>query len=289
MNIPDPILIPARSKRQAMDWALVLASQDIVSTVVREEHQWGVLVEEADLDRAQNILSQWHHENRGWKWRQNIPVTNLAFHWGSLLWAAALAALYAWSENTHLKDVGMMNATAVMAGQWWRLFTAVTLHADPGHLMSNAVSGSLLLGLAMARYGVGIALLATYLGGVAGNVAGLFLFAHSGHLSLGASGMVMAALGMISVQSIIHWRKNPAASSLVFRALGAGVLILLLTGFSPESDIVAHVGGFIGGLILGLALNWIPPKRLQEHAVNLTAGIAVSVLLLTTWGLAIAH
>lgn len=289
MNPAEPILIPARSRRQAMDWALVLASQDIISTIVCDEKQWGVLVEEPDAERSRNILFQWRKENRGWKWQQPVPVTGIVFHWASILWALGIALLYAWSIHSNVKEAGMMNSQAVLDGQWWRLFTAITLHADPGHLASNAISGALLIGLAMARYGAGVALLGSFLGGVLGNVAGLFLFARAGHLSLGASGMVMAALGLLAVQSVIHWRKNLAASSLIVRALAAAVLILVLTGFSPQSDVVAHVGGFIGGAFIGFCLNWIPPKYLHENITNLSAGIVVFGLLIATWALALGH
>jgi len=45
-------VIPARHRRQAMDWSLVLLSQGIESIVERSEGVWIVLVEPRDRARA---------------------------------------------------------------------------------------------------------------------------------------------------------------------------------------------------------------------------------------------
>jgi len=50
-----------------------------------------------------------------------------------------------------LIEAGDMDSAKVLAGQWWRLFTAVTLHADLAHLMGNITFGVIMLGLAMPR------------------------------------------------------------------------------------------------------------------------------------------
>ena len=73
MEPPAPLFIPARSKREAMDWSLVLISQQIQSTVDHDEEGWVVLVEPEDFDRASSLLKQWQLENRGWRWRRNLP------------------------------------------------------------------------------------------------------------------------------------------------------------------------------------------------------------------------
>ena len=184
-----------------------------------------------------------------------------------------------------MKEVGVVDTHAVQSGQWWRLFTAVTLHENLPHLLSNATVGFLLLGLAMARYGPGVALLAAYLAGVAGNWASVVIYPEP-HFSLGASGMVTGALGLLTVQSFALRRKLPLAAKVLPRAVAAGVLVLVLIGFSPGSDMLAHVGGFIAGAILGLGLAWARPVTLQRHALNITAGLILATLVLGTWSFA---
>jgi membrane associated rhomboid family serine protease len=279
--------IPARSKRQAMDWSLVLASQGIAAIINRGESGWELLVDAPEYERAADILVQYQIENRGWHWKRELPWSGAVFHWGGALWALAIVAFYYWSTVRFpgLKGAGMVDSQAVWRGQWWRLCTAVTLHENPPHLISNAVTGALLLGLAMARFGPGLALLAAFLAGVAGNYASI-LMDPAAHQSLGASGMVTGALGLITVQSFAPWRKFGGATSFLPRAVAAGVLILVLIGFSPGTDIVAHVGGFLAGTILGLALAWVPPAALQRTAPNVAGGLVLATLVLATWLLA---
>lgn len=160
-----------------MDWGLVLASQDIEAMIVRTEPGWGLAVGELDFERAQAVLRQYRVENRGWRWKQQLPGSGLVFHWGALVWVAAMAAFYYWTMVAFpdLQEAGKMDNRLVAAGQWWRLFTAITLHENLPHLAANAVTGLLLLGLAMARFGPGVAMLAAFLAGAAGNGVGLLV------------------------------------------------------------------------------------------------------------------
>ena len=160
-------IIPARSRRQVMDWGLVLASQDIEAMIVRTEGGWALVVDERDHERAQAALQQYRVENRGWRWKQQLPGSGLLFHWGALVWVAAMAAFYYWTMAAfpQLQAAGIMDSRRVAAGEWWRLFTAITLHENLPHLAANLATGFLLLGLVMARYGPGVALLAAFLAG----------------------------------------------------------------------------------------------------------------------------
>jgi rhomboid protease GluP len=280
--------IPARSRRQAMDWGLVLASQGVEAVINKSDEGWSLLVEPKDHERAQAALKQYQLENRGWGWRRPLPQTGLLFHWGSLGWVAAIAAFYYWSAVRFpgFKDAGIMDSEKVRHGQWWRMFTAITLHENLAHLGANATTGFFLMGLAMARYGAGVGLLAAFLAGVIGNVDGLVLYSRP-HQSLGASGMVMGALGLVTVQSFVFRRKYRPGDRFVFRAIAAGVLILVLMGFSPDSDMVAHVGGFIAGAIFGCGLGLASTARWQSAAANVVAGLALAALLVATWSLAL--
>jgi membrane associated rhomboid family serine protease len=286
----DPALlrIAARSRRQAMEWGLVLASQGMEAVVDQTEEGWALAVEPRDYERALANLKQYERENRGWPWRQPLPAAGVLFHWGGLGWAAAMAAFYYWSTVRFpaARLAGILDSTKARQGQWWRLWTSITLHQNLSHLMSNATTGFILMGLAMASYGAGVALLAAFVAGAVGNVASLFSYAQP-HQSLGASGMVMGALGLVTVQSFSFWRKQPLGRRLFFRACAAGVLILALIGFSPEADIVAHVGGFMAGLILGCALGLAPPGGRQRGPANAGALLALAALLWATWRLAL--
>lgn len=284
-----PARIPARSRQQAMDWSLVLLSEGIESTIdhVVEADDWGLLVEGSHSQQAFRVLRQYRVENRGWPWQRQVLRPGLLFDWASLGWALLLLFFFWLQSNTPIRASGMMDSTKVSTGEWWRLFTAVWLHGDAGHLASNLTSGLVLLGLAMGRYGTGAALLAAYLAGALGNVAG-WLLADDLHRSLGASGMVMGALGLLSTQSIAFWPRASVASRYLVSGALAGVMLFVLMGLSPDTDVLAHLGGFVGGIVLGAGLAQMhePGRRGGLQAL---CGLLFAVLTIVPWWLAISR
>jgi rhomboid protease GluP len=281
-------VLEARSQAQALDWSLVLISQGIESVITRREEDgvWQVEIAPEDSVRAQESIRAYERENAV-PWRKELKGSGLLFDVRSVVWFAALALFY-WLVTVSWPDVkvaGAMDRTAVASGEWWRLFTATTLHADVAHLAANVSIGIVFFGLAMGCFGAGNALLLSLLGGVLGNVATFVVHAGDRFVSLGASGTVMAALGLITAHSLAFGRYEKR--TLLFgRGLMAGCFLVVLLGFSPKSDVVAHVGGFVGGLLLG-AIAMGLRKYLLRTTVNFAAGLLFITLLLTTWWLAL--
>jgi rhomboid protease GluP len=282
------IAIPARHRRQAMDWSLVLLSQNIESVVEQSESGWTLLVEPQDHARALATLRQYQLENRGWRWRQRMPWPEIAFHWGVLAWCSLLALFHFLdaASGTRLQQVGVMDPALVQNGAWWRLFTATMLHFDLAHLMANLAIGLPVFGLAMGRYGPACALLAAFVAGVGGNVAGLLLRQHAFH-ALGASGMVMGGLGLLTIQSLSLQFKQ--TRTYVVGGLLAGIMLFTLLGLNPASDVIAHLGGFVCGLVLGAPLSLIPQKKLLGARANAFCGGLLMGLIALTWTLALRH
>ena len=270
-----------------MDWSLVLVSQGIETTIDQAEDGtgWGLLVAGQDYGNALRVIRQYHLENRGWPWQQAVFRPGFLFDWGSLAWAL-LASLFFWlSTHTDLQSGGVMDGTAVAHGQWWRLFTAVWLHADLAHLATNATLGLVLVGLAMGRYGTGAGLLAAYLAGAGGNlVAGLISL--QTHRSLGASGMVTGALGLLAAQSFSLWRQTPHALKLILSGICGGVMLFVLLALTPGTDVMAHLGGFGSGLLLGALLSLVPGIA-QKPKANLLSGLVFTLLVIVPWWLAL--
>jgi len=281
--------IPARSRRQAMDWSLVLVSQGIETTIDNspDGSGWGLIVPAPNLGQAVESLRKYHLENRGWPWQQRVLRPGFLFDWVSLAWVALLVIFFVLNSHTDLEGAGLMNSTYVAHGHWWRLFTAMWLHADAGHLAANAVIGSILLGLTMGRYGTGTGLLAAYLAGAGGNVAA-WLLSLEQHRNLGASGMVMGCLGLLATQSLSLWRSHPPARKYLITSIGAGVMLFILFGMTPGTDVMAHLGGFISGLSIGWFLLLVP-KFSHRPSVNFVAAILFTLLVLLPWYLAVKH
>jgi membrane associated rhomboid family serine protease len=282
--------IAAHSKRQAMDWSLVLASQEIHPIIEppRDTRAWSLLVEPGHYDRAIAAIQQYRLENRGWAWRHELPGAALEIHVGALFWCLFLAFAH-WAVTfvqPQLNAAGRMDSLRVRAGEWWRLFTAVLLHADLAHLLANATFGVVILGFAMARFGAGVTLLATYLAGAFGNVAGLLLYDRP-YTGVGASGMMMGALGLLCIHSLGLWRQSPKAARYVISGVVAGFLLFILFGFSPGSDILAHFGGFVAGLGFGGFLSLAPQRTIEKRSLNIAGLCCLALAVVVTWVLAL--
>ncbi len=248
-------IIPTRSRQQAEEWSLVLLSQEIESIVehTNENGLWQLTVSSAQCGRALRILRQYKIENRV---RPLLPLTTqkLMFDWGNLWFFALLIAVFIGNEAAggNLSAWGRMDSSAFFSGQWWRPATAVLLHHDLPHLLSNTVIGMLFLGVAGGLFGTGGAFLISFCSGVLANL-GACWFHPGGYLALGASGAVMGALGLITSHSLFDRHSDGAVSQRALRGLAGGLLLLILLGFDPQprTDVLAHVLGFSTGLLLG--------------------------------------
>lgn len=278
--------IPTRSRRQTMDWALVLASQGI--TAVIDEGAggpgWGLVVAETDHPAAVEAIRLYLQENRRWRWRQPLPWRGIIFDWRICFWGVLLAAFFFLGQAPRpgFETAGCMNNAAVRAGEWWRIFTAMLLHANVGHLAANISLGLVLLGLTLGRFGTGLGLLAAYLAGAGGNVAGLLLYPAT-HLGVGASGMIMGGLGMLAAQSVSLLRNHSVSRKNMLRGILGGGLLFAFFGLSPDADVVAHLGGFVTGLLLGALLVNLP-ARWQNSKTDLAAAfVFIGLLVATSW------
>jgi rhomboid protease GluP len=259
MPIEGPALL-AHSQRQAMDWALVLASQGILATIHAPEPgrtSWRLAVEPDETGRARSAIVAYRRENRGFRWLRPAPMIGLLFHQGTFAWAAALIFIHC---RLFRPELAWLDGRAARRGEYWRLFTATALHADAGHLASNIALGIPLMGLAMGRFGAGPALLGTLVAGAAGNLLGLALRPFP-YVGLGASGVVMGALGMIASQAAPLWRTGRFGARTALTGILAGSALFLITGADPGADLLAHTGGFLTGLGAGATCASIPPTR----------------------------
>ena len=284
---PTAAVIRARSRQVAFDYSLVLLSQGIESTVLHDDAGWRLTLRPEDQERARSVLAQYRRENRAWAWRDHLADAGAQLHGGALLWCFFLAFFYWWAKfgGAGLSSLGEMANAKVEAGEWWRLFTAMTLHADLGHLVANLTAGFLTLGLAMNRWGAGVALLAAWFAGALGNGADLLLYSEA-HRSLGASGMVMGGLGLLAAPPLRSLASGADTRRSIVRGLLGGLLLFVLLGLNPASDVVAHTGGFVGGVLLGFCLAALPQPAVRHPAANLVCGTVLTGTAMLVWSLA---
>jgi rhomboid protease GluP len=149
-----------------------------------------------------------------------------------------------------LFELGAQYNPYIAAGESWRLFTSVFLHAGLTHLLFNAYALFILGRDVEAFYNAKWFLVIYLLSGLAGSVAWYVL--GEPIPSVGASG---AIFGLIGAEAAFYVRNRKLFGQLGRQRLGnLAVLIAinLVFGFTiPNINNIAHLGGLVGGFVLG--------------------------------------
>lgn len=270
----------------------MLGAVGIASAVVPRGEQFGLEVAEPDAQRAIGHLTQYEAENRP---PEAIPVAPpLHPHaWagcvGYTVWLLGVA--YAISNGLVRLDAfhaGELDAARVQDGQWWRAWTALTLHLSGPHIAANLGAGIWFGYLAGRQLGVGVAWLLIVAGaGIANLLEGLL--AAPWHQSVGASTAVFTALGLMSAYT---WRERLRPSQSWVQRWGplvAGISLLGWLGTAgKETDIMAHLLGFGIGVLLGAAAALPAAMRRLHDLPQWPAGLAAIAIMVAAWGLALA-
>ena len=167
-------------------------------------------------------------------------------------------------DMEHMIRCGAAFTPLITAGEYHRLFTSMFLHFGFGHILSNMLL-LFFVGDYLERYLGKIAYAILYLGG--GLFAGWFSYRHeiatgANNLSAGASGAVFAVLGGLLVLVVIH---RGRLEDLTLPRLLIMIAISLYIGFGDSGvDAYAHLGGFIGGVVLALLLWPLMSRRKQR-------------------------
>ncbi len=291
---PWVIVLASRDSSQVNEAGFVLRAVGIEHTLTRLEGAWQLSVPAASAVRASEELAAYHAEAVSSPRHGTVKLDELESGWTGVGAYAAVLLVAAVAANQDLLGqpwlaVGRLDVDRVLAGEWWRTVTALCLHVDTAHLAGNLAFGGF-FGLYAGRYlGSGVAWLGILAGGALGNALNA-LIQPSGHLAIGASTAVFAALGLLAAYT---WRRGfLKATSWRTRAApitaALGLLAFLGTGGGAEGgsvDIIAHLTGFIAGLAIGLLLAIGELARrpgAQIYAAGLAAGILVSAW---SWGL----
>ncbi|MCL1845375.1 MAG: rhomboid family intramembrane serine protease [Defluviitaleaceae bacterium] len=139
----------------------------------------------------------------------------------------------------------------VHAHEWFRLFTAMFVHFGTAHFFANTF-GIMIFGTRLENYlGRGIFLLTYIFSGLLGSIVSLInlYFFHPLAVSAGASGAVFGIFGAIFAYSRIT---KHSLDFINWYLLLIYIGINLVMGFAtPGIDNFAHIGGLVGGLLIG--------------------------------------
>jgi rhomboid protease GluP len=279
--------------------AFMLYAVGIASAIARDSSGCVLLVEAGDTAAALEHIRQYEIERLNKPPPPPPPPRLHPYGWtGSLLYALLLAGVAFAISNGLWRldafDVGELDAGLVQKGQWWRVWTALTLHLDGPHLAANTLAGIWFGYLASRLMGAGNAWLLVVLGAGLANWIEAF-FGPATHRSVGASTAVFTALGLLSAYS---WRTRlayPQRWALRWGPLVAGVVLLSWTGTGAQSleepgggagqtvDVVAHALGFAVGLLAGAGAALESVSRVLNRVPQWLAGLLALVPLAVGW------
>jgi membrane associated rhomboid family serine protease len=170
-----------------------------------------------------------------------------------------------WSESAMLHRLGALEPDRVVVNhEYWRLFTALFLHAGTVHLLFNLFA-LYVLGPPLERAIGGVRFCASYLlsglGSSAG-VVGLWIAHLSDTMQLvGASGCIMGIVGA-SAGFLLRHRHVPLAKQ---RLRNIAMIIAIQVAFdlsTPQVSMSAHLFGLATGFIVGLIM---APRETQRR------------------------
>lgn len=161
----------------------------------------------------------------------------------------------------------------VAEGQWYRMVTAMFLHGSYIHIAFNMLSlwwigGPLEQALGRARY---IALYAV--SGLAYSAL-TYLIAEPNQPSLGASGAIFGLFGATAVlMRRLNYDMRPVIALLVIN-------LIFTFGWSNIAW-EAHIGGLVGGVVIGYAMVHAPRERRSLIQYGVCALVLLAVVVMT--------
>ena len=173
--------------------------------------------------------------------------------------------------------------------EYFRLVTALTLHADTLHLMNNVVLGAPIMALLARRIGFGAALFGTILAGTCGNAISC-VYQPGYYRSVGFSTAVFATIGILcanmAVRDILEYgriEKNRLLR-IAFIPFAAGIAFLALFGAEGENvDYPAHIFGLACGMILGALYTAVTGSRIPGKIMQALLAMVALVIPALAW------
>ncbi|WP_405916607.1 rhomboid family intramembrane serine protease [Streptomyces sp. NBC_00728] len=204
-------------------------------------------------------------------------VTKVLIGLNLAIYLVQLSVGYAFTNRFTLFGNALLagHLQGVAEGQWYRMLTSMFLHSPSSymHIIFNMLSlwwvgGPLEAALGRARY-----ITLYFVSGLAGSAL-TYLLADPTQQTLGASGAIFGLFGATAVlMRRLNYDMRPVIALLVIN-------LIFTFGWSGIAW-QAHIGGLVGGVVVGYAMVHAPRERrnLVQYGV---AGLMLVAVVLTT-------
>jgi len=296
LQMTSTIGLPA-SRQQAEQWSLVLRAANMPSAIEFEKRSWVIKVSPLHEQRALREIAAFMEENSDWppyplQKKATLPVLT-KYQPPTIMMMGALILFYVitgpWSGDTEWFSQGAISGRQIFEhNQWYRLVTALTLHADILHLVGNILIGGVLVHFLCRLLGNGLGWALILASGTLGNFMNILLHGNS-HNSVGFSTAIFGTIGILSGYQAISKRSAALKEILLPLAAGAGLLAFLGAG-GPRTDLGAHFFGLLAGAVLGALLVFLPSQSILINKTSLQTNLFIASLALVglCWWLAMS-
>lgn len=174
------------------------------------------------------------------------PMTYTLIAINVLVWLYMKIYLNHFSD-IKLLDVGGLVHFNVVHGEWYRLITSMFLHFNFEHILMNMLSlfifGKIVETIVGPYKMLGIYLIS----GLFGNFASLSF--NISTISVGASGAIFGLIGAILTMMYLSKTFN---KKMIIQLLVVVLILIFVSLFMSNINLMAHLGGFIGGILMTL-------------------------------------
>jgi rhomboid protease GluP len=188
-------------------------------------------------------------------WENQERIYKSSFVSIALLVINVVVFLLSGSVMMWLYEKGAMITEIVLRnGEYYRLFSAIFLHADVQHLFNNMMM-LVLVGAIVENY-TGHAFFAFmyFLSGLFGNMISMAYEIRNdlSWVSVGASGAIMGLVGFVVVWIIINRKTFVKSRWMLMRLMFLAAFVMYACFFQAGANTAAHLGGFLTGFVLGI-------------------------------------
>ena len=278
------------------NWGLVLSSRGIPFKSIPAKRPQEILVPTPHLAVACNEINLYQTENKA----TGRPALKKFDKADNMLATLSILLLLGIFHNlTYLQlsgfghdsidwlKLGSANNTLILNGEWWRLITSLTLHADWQHLLGNILLGGYFVVRLCQITGSSAGWFLVLCSGLIGNFLNA-LIQPGNHNAVGASTAIFGAIGIAGAigsalaprQQLRQWLLPLAAAFILLGLLGSGN--------NDNTDVGAHIFGFVAGIMIGFPTGfYLLTKGRPKGGGNFILMAVSLTLTLSAWLLAL--
>ena len=183
------------------------------------------------------------------------PITYTLILINIVIWLCMILYLNRFSD-VKLLEIGGLVHFNVVHGEWYRLISSMFLHFNFEHILMNMLSLFSFGKIVESIIGSWRMLIIYIISGLYGNFVSLSF--NTTTISVGASGAIFGLIGSIFV--IMYLSKN-FNKKMIGQLLIALFVLIVFSLFMSNINIMAHLGGFISGVLITLIGYYFKTQR----------------------------